>query len=77
MTIVAREGLVAARHLRGPLYEVRVPGKYQDYRVLFAPQGKYSNIFLALEAFPKRTQQSVMWAILDPEGGNNGGTRLP
>jgi phage-related protein len=58
MFIVRRDGLAAARHLRGAIYEVRVDGFDQTYRLLFAPQGKYSTILLALEAFSKKTQQT-------------------
>ena len=56
MKEVAVEGLVAARHLRGDIYEVRADGKQATYRVLFAPEGRRGQVLLALEAFSKKTR---------------------
>ncbi len=58
MRVVAREGLRAARHLRGELYEVRATGENRIYRVIFATQGRYSQVLLALEGFDKKTQKT-------------------
>ncbi len=58
-----REGLVAARHLRGDLYEVRADGQSQSYRILFAPEGHYGQVLLALEGFPKKTQKTPQHQI--------------
>ncbi len=58
MRVVEREGLVAARHLRGDVYEVRASGENRIYRVLFAKQGRYGQVLLALEAFDKKTQKT-------------------
>ena len=58
MAIVKRDGLSAARHLVGAIYEVRVNGYDQIYRILFAPVGKRQSIFLALEGFSKKTQKT-------------------
>ncbi len=58
MREVRQEGLQAARHLDGPIYEVRADGKGVIYRVLFAPQGKRKQILLSLEAFKKKTQKT-------------------
>lgn len=58
MKEVAREGLVAARHLRGDIYEVRAFAETKDYRVLFAPVGRKGRVFLALVIFPKKTQKT-------------------
>jgi phage-related protein len=58
MKRVQRDGLRIARHLRGAIYEVRVDGEDQSYRILFAPQGRHQTIFLALEGFSKKTQQT-------------------
>jgi phage-related protein len=52
------KGLVAARHLESEIYEVRASGDRVIYRVLFAPQGKRSQILLSLEAFNKKTQKT-------------------
>lgn len=40
MREVRQQGLKAARHLDGEIYEVRADGKGVIYRILFAPQGK-------------------------------------
>lgn len=58
MREVAVDGLVAARHLTGEIYEVRADGDRQSYRVLFATQGRRSQVLLALEAFSKKTQRT-------------------
>lgn len=58
MREVREEGLRAARHLDGEIYEVRADGKGVIYRVLFAPQGKRKQVLLALEAFKKKTQRT-------------------
>lgn len=51
-------GLVAARHLRGPIFEVRAHGDRVIYRILFAPQGRWGQVLLALSAFKKKTQKT-------------------
>jgi phage-related protein len=51
-------GLAAARHLRGQIYEVRADGDRQTYRILFAPEGRRSQVLLALEGFSKKTQKT-------------------
>jgi phage-related protein len=56
-------GLGAARHLRGDIYEVRTSGVTQNFRILFATQGQYSQILLALEAFAKKTQKTPLREI--------------
>ena len=58
MRDVAQDGLVAARHLRGDIYEVRASGDRQAFRVLFANEGRRGQILLALEAFSKKTQRT-------------------
>lgn len=63
MKDVRRQGLQAARHLDGEIYEVRADGKGVIYRVLFAPQGKRKQVFLSLEAFKKKTQKTPPEAI--------------
>jgi phage-related protein len=57
MKEVRQQGLRAARHLDGEIYEVRADGKGVIYRVLFAPQGKHKRVFLSLEALKKKTRE--------------------
>ena len=63
MKEVAMEGLSAARHLRGEIYEVRADGDRAAYRVLFAPQGRRGQVLLALEALKKQTQKTPAGTI--------------
>lgn len=58
MREVAIEGLSAARHLRGDIYEVRAVAERASYRVLFATEGRRSQVLLSLEAFAKKTQKT-------------------
>ena len=58
MKDVRDTGLAAARHLKGEIYEVRADGDRQTYRILFAPEGRRSHVFLALEGFSKKTQKT-------------------
>ncbi len=60
MREVAVFGLEAARHIRGDVYELRVDGDRQAYRLLFATQGRRSQVLLALEAFSKKTQKTPL-----------------
>lgn len=58
MRDVARNGLIAARHLRGDIYEVREDGVDQTFRLLFAAEGQRGQILLALEGFSKKTRRT-------------------
>ena len=58
MSEVREEGLKSARHLRSEIYEVRADGQRGIYRILFAPQGSRSQVFLALAGFKKKTQKT-------------------
>lgn len=58
MKDVRDNGMVAARHLRGDIYEVRASHNRIEYRVLFASEGQRSSVFLSLEAFNKTTQRT-------------------
>ena len=58
MRDVRDTGLTAARHLRGDIHEVRADGDRQTYRILFAPEGRRSQVLLALEGFSKKTQKT-------------------
>ena len=58
MEIVRRRGLTTARHLHGDIYEVRAESKTRAFRVLFATEGRFSQVLLALEAFQKTTRRT-------------------
>jgi len=55
---VQRRGVQAARHLRGEIFEVRVAGDRKQFRILFATEGGYNQVLLALESFTKKTQKT-------------------
>jgi phage-related protein len=57
MKAVLKEGMEAARHLRGEIYELRAEGENQSYRLLFAREGHYKQVLLALDAFSKKSQK--------------------
>jgi phage-related protein len=63
MIDVRKNGLAAARHLRGALYEVRADGVDASYRLLFAEQGAKGRVLLALHAINKKTQRTPPQAI--------------
>jgi phage-related protein len=58
MKEVRREGVRAARHLQGELFEVRADGERVIYRILFAREGGQSQVLLLLVAFKKKTQKT-------------------
>lgn len=58
MKDVVERGLVAARHLRDDVYEVRADAAHRSFRLLFATEGRYSQVLLALSVFEKRTQKT-------------------
>lgn len=58
MAAVRVQGLRAARHLKGDIYEVRADGDRQTFRVLFANEGRSGQILLSLDAFSKKTQKT-------------------
>lgn len=58
MADVAKSGKKAARHLRGEIYEVRAEGADVIYRLLFATEGRYSQVLLALVFFVKKTRRT-------------------
>jgi phage-related protein len=58
MKEVEVHGLKAARHLGNAIYEVRAYGSQVIYRLLFAPQGKWNQVLLALVPFKKKTQRT-------------------
>ncbi len=58
MKVVETEGMAAARHLNGDIYEVRADGKDVIYRILFAKEGRFGQVLLALDGFNKKTQKT-------------------
>jgi phage-related protein len=58
MRDVRENGLIAARHLRGDIYEVRADGNRQTFRILFAEEGQHGQVLLALSGFSKKTQKT-------------------
>jgi len=58
MADVANTGKKAARHLRGEIYEVRAEGADVIYRLLFATEGRHSQVLLALAFFVKKSQRT-------------------
>jgi phage-related protein len=60
---VEAEGLVAARHLHGDIYELRADGATQTFRILFAAEGRHKQVLLALSSFSKKTQKTTMHEI--------------
>jgi phage-related protein len=55
MKEVTRDGLVAAKHLSGDIYEVKADTNDKFFRVLFAAEGEHNQVLLSLEAFAKKT----------------------
>jgi phage-related protein len=58
MKEVAERGLVAARHLRGDIYEVRADARTRSFRLLFSNEGHTGRILLSLSGFEKRSQKT-------------------
>jgi phage-related protein len=58
MKEVREHGLVTARHLRGDIYEVRVGGDRQSFRILFAQEGEQGQVLLSLSGFSKKTKKT-------------------
>lgn len=59
MKEVALEGLAAARHVRGEIYEVRAYRDRVTYRILFATQGKRGQVLLASRLSPRRREDAT------------------
>ena len=58
MEYVREHGTSVARHLRKDIYEVRAIYNTKAYRILFACEGRFQHILLALDGFQKKTQQT-------------------
>ena len=63
MKEVSLDGLTAARHVRGDIYEVRADGPRATYRILFALEGRRGHVLLALGSFSKKTQKTPTGSI--------------
>lgn len=57
MAEVRRDGLAAAKHVEGEIYEVRADSERQTFRILFAQEGVHDQVLLALEGFSKKQQR--------------------
>jgi phage-related protein len=58
MKDVAQNGLPAARHLRGDIYEVRAESDRQAFRILFAQETSY--VLLSLSGFRKQRRRTPL-----------------
>jgi phage-related protein len=67
MDDVREFGLAEARHLRGDIYEVRAEGQHASFRILFATEGRYSQVLLAISGFSKKTQATPPRLIREAE----------
>ena len=54
---VERDGIAAAKHVQGEIYEVKADSSRQTFRVLFAQEGTHDQVLLALDAFSKKQQR--------------------
>jgi phage-related protein len=55
---VREEGLRAARHVRGDVCEADADGRDVTYRVIFATDGRFGQVLLALHLLNKKTQKT-------------------
>lgn len=60
---VRKQGIRAAKHVRGEIYEVIADTKDKWFRILFAQQGRYSQVLLSLNAFAKKTNKTPQGEI--------------
>lgn len=58
MEYVREHGAFVARHVRQDIYEVRAFYSTKAYRILFACEGRFHHVLLALEGFQKKMQQT-------------------
>jgi phage-related protein len=58
MEYVHEHGTSVARHVRKGIYEVRATYDTKAYRILFACEGRFHHVLLALDGFQKKTQQT-------------------
>jgi len=57
MSDVRRDGVRAAKHVAGEIYEVKADSERQTLRILFAQEGARDQVLLALEAFSKKQKR--------------------
>ena len=67
MDEVAQQGTVAARHLRGQIWEVRVEANRRIFRILFAEEGRFGQVLLA--AVPSLRSRCRVFAAYPAGGG--------
>jgi phage-related protein len=75
MLDVKNGGLHAAKHLRGDIYEVIADSPTRSFRVLFAAEGRYGQVLLAVVAFAKKTQKTpgrMTWRTSGSQTGGEG-----
>src|SRR5712692_5416043 len=70
MEYVREHGTSVARHLHKDIYEVRTIYNTKAYRILFACEGHFHHVLLALEGFQKKTQQTPKAHIKVAETGD-------
>jgi phage-related protein len=58
MEYVREYGTSVARHVRQDMYEVRATYDTKAYRILFACEGRFHHVLLALNGFQKKTRQT-------------------
>jgi len=58
MEHVRQHGTTVARHVRQGIYEVRATYDTKAYRILFACEGRFQHVLLALDGFQKKTQHT-------------------
>jgi phage-related protein len=58
MEYVRQHCTPVARHVRKGIYEVRAMYDTQAYHILFACEGRFHHVLLALDGFQKKTQQT-------------------
>ena len=58
MEYVHEHATSVARHVRQGIYEVRATYDTKAYRILFAGEGRFHQVLLALDGFQKKTQQT-------------------
>jgi hypothetical protein len=69
MKEVAQLGLVASRHLRGDIYEVRADARTRSFRLLFSNEGRSGRILLSLSVFEKARRRPPAGSLSLPSGG--------
>jgi hypothetical protein len=70
MKEVAIDGLSAARHLRGEIYEVRADGDRMAYRILFARRGSEGRFSWHSKGSPRRPRRRRPRVLPWPNDGS-------